>query len=509
MIEGAPISVLDYGAVGNGVADDTAALTAAFQAGGNVYVPAGNYLIANAGPDAGGVAVTMVNSINVVCDPKARFFTNGLDNDMIRFTVPSNGAGLPSAGITFEWTGGYFDQSAQKNSTVVPNIVEYPPANPGTSATCDGLSIRGDYTVAGVVYNAINLARVSNTVFNAGTHWQVAGGDSGIFIGAGCKLSIVEGCSFTSNRDLGVYGSWDTTGVTGGPISILNNSFVNCFFGASIKRSANNFDISNNYFYNCVGAITVDQLIGSGCNYGTVTNNKIVACTYGVRNRYAIGVIISNNVFVNLGSTDNSGNAVTIYSNTIGIWLLASTRCMVADNLGFGFSALYTAYNPYFVRIDSYTPSGGSEILSQYNTLSKNQVNSWHGLIFVVVGKGGYNKYYQNYASNTTVTSVVNIDATSYEERVVSTSLSPVYRNQQIFSDGTTLAPAIARFGQLDTGMFFAVNKVGLAAGGDEKLSVDLNGVRFGTFVAGSPTTNGYITVYDLAGNPRKLMVAS
>jgi hypothetical protein len=45
MIDGASANVLDYGAVGNGVADDTAAFTAALAASTSVYVPPGNYLI--------------------------------------------------------------------------------------------------------------------------------------------------------------------------------------------------------------------------------------------------------------------------------------------------------------------------------------------------------------------------------------------------------------------------------------------------------------------------------
>lgn len=46
MINGAPVNVLDYGAVGNGVADDTAAIVAALAAANStVYMPAGTYRV--------------------------------------------------------------------------------------------------------------------------------------------------------------------------------------------------------------------------------------------------------------------------------------------------------------------------------------------------------------------------------------------------------------------------------------------------------------------------------
>jgi hypothetical protein len=45
MIDGAPINVLDYGAVGDGVTNDAAAIQAAVNAGTTVYFPAGTYLI--------------------------------------------------------------------------------------------------------------------------------------------------------------------------------------------------------------------------------------------------------------------------------------------------------------------------------------------------------------------------------------------------------------------------------------------------------------------------------
>ena len=45
MIQGAPVNVLDYGAVGDGVTDDTAAIQAALNVGGTVLFPPGTYIL--------------------------------------------------------------------------------------------------------------------------------------------------------------------------------------------------------------------------------------------------------------------------------------------------------------------------------------------------------------------------------------------------------------------------------------------------------------------------------
>jgi hypothetical protein len=55
-------NVLNYGAKGDGVADDTAAVTAALAAGGTVYFPAGTYLLSTANSDSNTTAQLILRS---------------------------------------------------------------------------------------------------------------------------------------------------------------------------------------------------------------------------------------------------------------------------------------------------------------------------------------------------------------------------------------------------------------------------------------------------------------
>jgi hypothetical protein len=45
-----PVNVKDFGAIGDGVADDTKAVQAAFSTGKDVFIPAGTYLVDNVQP---------------------------------------------------------------------------------------------------------------------------------------------------------------------------------------------------------------------------------------------------------------------------------------------------------------------------------------------------------------------------------------------------------------------------------------------------------------------------
>jgi hypothetical protein len=83
MIDGAVVNVLDYGAIGNGVVDDTAAIQAAVNTGLPVYLPAGQYK----------VTATITNTSNLI------LFGDG------SISVAGNDPQTNKSGACINWTG--------------------------------------------------------------------------------------------------------------------------------------------------------------------------------------------------------------------------------------------------------------------------------------------------------------------------------------------------------------------------------------------------------------------
>ncbi|WP_199254579.1 glycosyl hydrolase family 28-related protein [Mycolicibacterium mengxianglii] len=125
---GTTINVKDYGAVGNGIADDSAAIKAAQAAmtsGDLLYFPAGNYRFAQQNP-TGQAAIVLSGLSNVTVEfaPGARLVMDNLD---------ANGHGT-SHGIRI--------QGAASHVTILNATIEWSTA-PSTRSFGDGISVLG------------------------------------------------------------------------------------------------------------------------------------------------------------------------------------------------------------------------------------------------------------------------------------------------------------------------------------------------------------------------------
>jgi hypothetical protein len=306
--QGCPIgwyNVQDFGAMGDGVTDDTASIQAAIAAataanGGTVYCPAGNYLC------NGVLALT--------------------DNVTLRSTVGGNtGAwattgGLPVRCATFSITntGTTFITASGRNTGIRGFIFYYPNQALPTAVTPTAYpytvtSTGGDFTMDDCTfinsYDAINIQSgrqyLSNLHVGAihtginGDFMQDVTTFDNIAIGSGA-YALWFGYSFPSNLDL-----WSLANMT----------------GMSVAR-ADSFKINNMEIFFChTGIQFIDSLSASPPNsYGMITNLSLDSVINGI-------ICKSTRDTLNLGGVKISNLQILGYAggggSNIALWLPA------------------------------------------------------------------------------------------------------------------------------------------------------------------------------------------
>lgn len=459
--------VTSFGADLTGLTDCTSIFKSIFERGGYWYIPEGNYLIARAGPNAGGVAATLTKTLRVVCHPEARFFAapgQPLDNNFITFNAPVGGVGLPVGGIDVSWVGGYFDQQTQCVSTSVPFLPEYPaPAGlQGTSATCDALEIKLSYVIGATSYSAARSVYVGDVVFYAGVHWETAGGDAGIFIGAGSGQGKISRCMFYGSRDLGIYSSGVASGRQG--LTIEDCYFESCFGGVSFKRGMSGYVLRNNTYRNCVVAMASSPTTRIS-EQGIVTGNILVGCGIGFRASVSDDNYFMSNQFLSIGALRADG----------------VTPCNP-----YGFSALYWlsgASNNVVLDAHCYVITPGSTgdrygVLMQDNNASSCTGNRITGILtdnfrYCVANEGtsGGNIINKSYNFNATLPHPLP-HLSDNVSRLDPATKQDIPRNPKLFFDGTVALPGMARATQPDTGFGADTNKLFASVAGIERWSL-------------------------------------
>lgn len=444
----------DYGVTGNGTTDDTAAIAALFTAGGRVYFPPGNYLIASAGPIAGGVWWTITQSLWVECDPNCVFFTNtpGLDHDMFRGFVPTNGVGLPAQKIDIEIHGGVWDLTNQKNSTNYPFQSAYPGVNPGTSATCDGISIYGSYVSGGVTFGALGNVIIEPDLMFSGTHWTLAGGDSHVTAGIGAEYTRVKS-RFVASRDTAVYITRDDNCFVGDNCEV-EGIFDSCSFGVSFKRGFTGNSIGRCRFYNCMTGAEVLTVTGTSAQVisGMFDGAIFDTCMTAIRLDNCVGVEVSGCTIINTGAVDSTGAAYTTTATgtPTPILLNGATASHIHHNTIVGVNSLYNKDgNGTLGAIQTilYSDFSNDVIISpvpcQYNRFEDNHLDGFHGA-GSETGTSNWNIWGPNTALNMTLPNgeAVLVGAESIEIRRDLTTFREVWMKGLLVAAGTTAAPS-------------------------------------------------------------------
>lgn len=270
---GPTFDVTNYGAVGDGVADDTsevqAAITAAAGVGGTVLVPAGTYRISAAVSVPGGVRVTGAGTLRQVTAGRVGLRITGSD-------VTVEGITLTGRHSAAAYAGGEYAISAQ-----------------GTSAVpLRGVTIR-DVTISKWGAYGVYLQWVSGFTVTGAAVSDI--GYTGIGV-----LSGFDG-SITGNRVDNI-----TPGVVGDMYGIIVS-----YGGVADPPSARILVDGN----------TVSRVAWQGINSHsgsdlTITNNQVYACTSGIfiAGGKPTGIVISGNVIDSQSDAapDATGKAILL-----------------------------------------------------------------------------------------------------------------------------------------------------------------------------------------------------
>lgn len=333
------VSVKDFGAVGDGVTDDTAAIQAALDIGGVIVIPAGTYLFSQVTMSVSGTELVVQAGATAkpsIALQKAIIVTANncgiVGNGTIESPAIFNGSAAVQtyATVWVEDTLGFYSTGIVFEN--VPKAAFY--FKNSTQWKIESVTIKGNYP-----YSSYN----ENTTTG---HWGVAYDPPATALGwqpsAILANNNISGCI----QGFG-YGNQGAAGRTSG-IAVTGNTFFECWDHAVYGQLSEGTAISGNNMLNCRRPIVVDGLSCSVVGntlyadatsqlnheqmisvrdpmYATITGNTL----YGVGAGIDVG---------NLTMTDTIGNVVA--NNTL-IGVLESAYLKASIRLGVNSTVCY------------------------------------------------------------------------------------------------------------------------------------------------------------------------
>lgn len=274
MINGAPVNVRDFGAVGNGIADDTQAIQNAVNAageGGVVYAPAGKYYINN----SNGILLSHDNFM---------FYGDGPATQILVSPV-----------------------SQKRGFTIASDVATSNPASVVSNVTIENLYINGMADDGSATVNefshAINARKCSKVLIKNIQCINVRG--DGVFIGYGAENVTVDSCYLESTIVTGSTKNYrqGIAVLSGRDIVITNNVVIGWLLGIDLECDDNQISFGYDFIEN----ITIKGNIVKNCSSeGIGVLTPLVSSAINVRN-----ISIEGNVLDNISETaiDVSGNA--------------------------------------------------------------------------------------------------------------------------------------------------------------------------------------------------------
>jgi hypothetical protein len=314
MIEGAVANVLDFGATGDGIADDTAEIQAAINSfgaeGGTVFFPAGSYKTTT--------ALSMVANVSLV--------GAGANSSIIK--------PVGCHGVEFGYSAGFqytlisqigFDGFDGTNASTYTAIHQTPPADFATEIY--GINIKDVY----VTYfdTAIYFASTRNVIIdNCWFQWV----NNGIIL-----VGNAIGINITNNWIICI----------GSGATKLGVSVDGFTFSISGFRRPEHIFIHGNQFFACTTAISLNAAVyvsiiaadiyatSRGIVFSTISGNlSITHCYIEMNGNNAVGIlgagqdtplignanVIENNYFISTGGTNTVGVQLSVTGQTNQFW---------------------------------------------------------------------------------------------------------------------------------------------------------------------------------------------
>jgi hypothetical protein len=377
------LSVKDFGAVGNGVADDTAAivlaLAAAADQGCRLYFPDGTYMVSmidetytanlaiEMAPGAiikgsvsyqhyAGTGATMVATIT-----DFDFYAAGINvviNDGAAQTPLTEGVDYTRVGnvVTTSGAGGIVPIGQELQISSSESILTLRASPVGVDADSPTFSLRGgmfDSSDRGYAQSlpsgtALNIKnwrapQVEGVTFYSGDSWETTvgtglGGDSGLTL-VQCVGGNVTGCFFQGLADLGIYNTGgNNDGVAtddGGALFVSGNTFYRCSTGVKSIRQSRAAMIVGNEFYECMTGIlggAVSGPIGAGYDHVIVGNvfKRMARRCVDLREMPS-GATITGNRFIDWGRLPD-GTVSSFGLTQAAVAVTGCPRTLVADN---------------------------------------------------------------------------------------------------------------------------------------------------------------------------------